>query len=149
MTITSLLIFIFTFIFFTLGAYWRRVKGSGHSPLYWHLRPLIFIIPAIAYDWHQIGLALTIAWISLLDGFKGWEDFGYMSMRYTGYAALACTLASLSPFYLVCGFISGICYPAGDYLKKHYFQDFYYTKYCELLSGGLMFGGAVYFAKGI
>lgn len=124
-----------------LGAKWRRLDGEGGQIKFFHLAPLLWILPVAWYD-HMLGLALLIAWVSLLDGFHGWTDFGYMSKRYTFYSLLACMFAGVSQWYILCGFISGICYPIGAWYTKKYNSDFKYTEYCEYIAGGLMFGGA-------
>lgn len=128
-----------------LGAVWRRIDGGDNAPKMWHLTPLIIVLPTLYLDLNT-GAALLLAWVALLDGFKGWEDWGYMSMRYTGYSALICTLTDTDPLYLIAGLISGLCYPLGAWLKTKY-QKLEYTVYCEYLAGFLMFGGAVVFVS--
>lgn len=126
-----------------LGAIWRRVDGGENKPNGWHLLPALYIAWLVFQGELYLAGAFTVAWVALLDGFHNWRDFGYMSMRYTGYAALACALFDISNWYILCGFISGILYPLGHqvFLRYRWLQ---YTVYCELIAGGLMLGGVVY-----
>lgn len=135
-------------LIFALGAIWRRGRGEGGKFMGkhitgWNILPFALILPVAIFDW-QLGLAFFIAWLSLVDGFNGWEDFGHMAKRYTFYSMAACLFLGLSQWYLLFGFIAGICYPIGDLIHKKY-NNFKYTEYCEYLAGGLMFSGALYF----
>lgn len=131
------------FIASILGAIWRRIDGDGGLFRGWHLLPLLFIAASYFYN-PMLAISLAIAWVSLLDGFHEWTDFGYMSMRYTGYAALACALAGTSNWYIVVGFVCGMSYPIGNWLIEKGYK-YKYTEIAEYICGAGMFGGAVLF----
>jgi len=123
---------------FLLGAIWRVIDGGDNAPKGWHLipfgaTPIIYYM----YDW-KLSCAWLIATIALLDGFKDWTDYGYMSMRYTGYAALAVALFDVSSWYILAGLVSGLCYPVGASINNKY--TFSYTTFCEAIAGGLLYG---------
>ena len=130
-----------------LGAIWRVVDGSEHAPKFWHLAPALALpLVYIHFGW-EVTLAYVVAYASLLDGFHGWDEFGYMRMRYTGYAALACALAGTSLWYIPLAFLAGMLYPT---LHLAYSKGFRlphvgivnnYTTYCEFVCGAVMFGG--------
>ena len=130
-----------------IGAIWRLVDGSEIKPRGWNLLPLAALpVLYFMYDW-QMALAFFIAHVSLLDGFHGWHDWGYMRMRYTGYAALACALAGVSLWYIPLAFLAGMTYPALHKLYENGVRLPHkgivnnYNSYCELICGAAMFGG--------
>ena len=128
-------------LFVVFGALWRRAVGSDKGLPYIRLYPIPFIFLAyLALPW-TITAGLFVAYLSLVDGYKDWEDWGYMSMRFTGYAAIACAFWGIDTLYVFFGAVSGFSYPLGAYIKKKYSTRFEYTKYAELLTGALMFGG--------
>jgi len=104
----------------------------------WHLIPVLATPLVYIFSDVYTTLAWIIATISLLDGFKDWTDYGYMAMRYTGYASLVVALTDVSTLYIIAGFLSGMCYPIGATLKKR-FKNFKYTVICEFIAGGLMY----------
>lgn len=124
------------YILSILMAVWRRVDGSDSSPKFWHLFPLL-LMPFIYsfYGLNTLG-AFVVAYIAMLDGFKDWKDFGYMSMRFTGYCAISCALFDIHWSYMLIGFACGMIYPVGNKFKvKHY------TEIAEVLTGfGLTLG---------
>lgn len=122
---------------------WRRVDGGDNAPKLWHLIPLI-ISPFVymAFGWQVFG-GFLIAWVAMLDGFKDWTDFGYMSMRFTGYAAVSVALFDLSVYYILCGFLCGIIYPLGNKFKVKR-----YTEFAEILTGFVLTFGLFFELRG-
>tara|TARA_A200000113_G_scaffold226000_1_gene249356 strand:- start:34875 stop:35297 length:423 start_codon:yes stop_codon:yes gene_type:complete len=138
-----LLNIIFALTLAILGGVWRRLDGEGGQVGGFHLVPLIWIVPVLCYDL-MLGCGLLIAWVSLLDGFNGWTNFGVMAKRYTFYSLITCLFIGISKWYILFGLISGLCYPIGAWYTKNYNKDFKYTEYCEYIAGALMFGGVVF-----
>ena len=122
-------------LFAAFGAIWRRVDGGDNAPLMWHLLPLVVApVVYIQYGFEML-FAYLVAYLAMIDGFKDWTDFGYMSMRFTGYCALACALFGVSTWYILCGLVVGLLYPIGNSLKIPK-----YTEIAEIVTGFTLFG---------
>jgi len=126
-----------------LGAVWRVVDGGDNKPTLWHTIP-IAVVPVVFFTHsYELALATLITTIAMLDGFKDWTDFGYMSMRFTGYCALCVALADTHPMFISLGLLVGLLYPIGALIQTK-IKTLKYTVVCEALTGGLLFGFLAY-----
>ena len=131
-----------------LAIIWRVVDGSSKKPKNWQLLPILPILIVALCGLYMHALALIIAYASLLDGFRGWHNWGAMRMRYTGYASLACAFASVSLWYVPMALIAGLSYPTMHLLYSKGFRLPHvgivnnYTTYCEAICSATMFVGA-------
>ena len=128
------------------GSFWRVVDGSDIKPKNWQLWPLAFVPVICMTHGVDVAGAYLIGWVAMLDGFHGWHEPGYMRMRFTGYAALACAVFDTHLLFIPAAFLVGMMYPA---LHKAYERGFRlpkfwlfnnYTTYCEALTGFVMLG---------
>ena len=136
------------YIYILFGAAWKLIDGSSLSPKGWNL----LLIPYVCTSAYLgLGLASAIACISILDGFQDWKNYSYMSMRFTGYAALA-TLAheSTDLLYVILCFAAGLLYPVFSMVSAHspilsykWFLFDGYESYARTISGAVVLGGVV------
>ena len=119
---------------------WRRVDGSDRKPFAVQLYPLL-TLPFFyyTYDW-KVMCAFIVAWVSMLDGFDGdWQNFGYMSMRFTGFCGVSCALFGVDSWYIAAGLVSGLTYPICYKLGVNRFNELGEVVTGVLLTGVLIF----------